>query len=337
MNFRKQILNKSILQRINGFEKILQIGLVILIFVFMGQHLIKNYARISKFEWSINYSYLMLSIILVILVSFAMAGVWQSIIRTYAPILSAYEYMLIWFRSLLAKYLPGGIWNLVGRVYLCRRANVNNGASIVSVALETVLFLLSQIILITILGSLYLSDLLASFLPQLNFKMASVGFTFLAMMAFIVVIVHPKILSRILYIVVEKKGGKINLPKVETTLLIYWLILYIIINAGGGTAFYFFIASLYPIPLSLLPAIIAIVNLTFVIGFLTPIAPNGLGVREGLLALLLSYFIPSPIAVVISFATRIWSITSELISVGLSILILRKINEKKRLSDLPTR
>ncbi len=323
MNFKKLNLRGVALYKKTKADKILRAGLILLIFIFMGRHLVKNYNEISSYKWHINYFLLGLSVLLIITISFSMAGVWQLIIRKYAPSLSRRNYMIIWLRSLLAKYLPGGIWNLVGRAYLCKKANINGVASLASIVLETLLFLLSQVIIISVLGSIYLTNLIDwSSLPFGITWVVPILFIFLAVAA-IIIIIHPKIFSRILGFAMRSQGETFEAPQVKFRYLLFWLSLYVLINIGGGAAFYTFIISIYMLPLSLLPVIVVIVNITFFIGFLAPLAPNGLGIREGLLALLLSYFMPSSIAIAISLAARIWSTLSEIVSVGLGNLIFR--------------
>lgn len=48
-------------------------------------------------------------------------------------------------------------------------------------------------------------------------------------------------------------------------------------------------------------------------GFVVIIAPSGLGVREGMMSLMLSSFIVTPLAIAISFLSRVWITVFELI------------------------
>jgi hypothetical protein len=83
-----------------------------------------------------------------------------------------------------------------------------------------------------------------------------------------------------------------------------------------GAAFYLLVTALYPLPLSVLPALTGSLALSMVLGFLFPLAPNGWAVREGVLAFQLSQLMPSPVAIVMSIAARIW------LSVGEALWIL---------------
>jgi hypothetical protein len=49
------------------------------------------------------------------------------------------------------------------------------------------------------------------------------------------------------------------------------------------------------------------------LGTLSIFAPSGLGVREGVLALLLTTYVVSPVAVLISLLARLWVTLGELV------------------------
>jgi glycosyltransferase 2 family protein len=72
-----------------------------------------------------------------------------------------------------------------------------------------------------------------------------------------------------------------------------------------------------------LPAVSGIVALSYLFGLAVPIAPAGLGAREGLMTLLLSTMMPTPAAVVTSLLYRIVSIVAEMLAAGLSIVLAR--------------
>jgi uncharacterized membrane protein YbhN (UPF0104 family) len=71
------------------------------------------------------------------------------------------------------------------------------------------------------------------------------------------------------------------------------------------------------ISLSQLPAFIAMNAAAYWIGYVSFLTPSGLGVREGMLALMLAVFFTPPVAVAFSLATRLWSTAGELLGVVL--------------------
>jgi uncharacterized membrane protein YbhN (UPF0104 family) len=80
-----------------------------------------------------------------------------------------------------------------------------------------------------------------------------------------------------------------------------------------GIAFYFFINAICVLPLSTLFGLSASVAVAGALGTLSVFAPSGLGVREGVLALLLANYVISPVAVLISLLARIWVTLGEVV------------------------
>jgi uncharacterized membrane protein YbhN (UPF0104 family) len=57
----------------------------------------------------------------------------------------------------------------------------------------------------------------------------------------------------------------------------------------------------------------------YVGGYLAVFVPGGLGVREGLYALLLTAYVPPPMAVAIAILCRLWLTACELLPVSLLV------------------
>src|SRR3990172_11713077 len=93
----------------------------------------------------------------------------------------------------------------------------------------------------------------------------------------------------------------------------------------AGVSFYIFIRAFYPVELHYILIISGIYAISYAAGFIIFFMPAGLGVREGTLTLLLSLFIPMPVAIGISLLSRLWIIGLELL-----ILLFFLINAQTR-------
>jgi len=76
------------------------------------------------------------------------------------------------------------------------------------------------------------------------------------------------------------------------------------------------IISIYSFPVSWLPVTIGIFSIAGVSQFLTP---SGIGVLEGVLTVLLSLYLPVPIAILIALLARVWKTVTELICVAITV------------------
>jgi uncharacterized membrane protein YbhN (UPF0104 family) len=71
-------------------------------------------------------------------------------------------------------------------------------------------------------------------------------------------------------------------------------------------------------------------------GFVVIFAPGGLGVREGMMTLLLSSIIPTPLAIAISFVARVWMTLFEIVVFFIGLLV-RKAGRKQTPEHTPDR
>lgn len=305
-------------------RKSLQFAVFFLILVFIVIAVSENYQQLIDYDWQINWFLLALSIVLIILTTLFGAFLWALILNNFSQKLSRTELVAIWLKSQMAKYLPGGIWNLVGRAYLCQQGGIMIKDIAMSLLLETGLNIMAQFLVILLLGGFSFNFIFG------DYYLLLIGLVVIGS----VVMTHPKVLTRILSLLarLSLKGREMDLPFIEQKKLIGLLALYALFTISGGITFYTFINSVYDLPLTTLPAIIVIVTLSFLIGFLSPLTPNGLGVREGVFSLLLSQFVPLHVAIVIALAARIWLIVGEVLSTGLGILLGSYVEHNKQAS-----
>jgi uncharacterized membrane protein YbhN (UPF0104 family) len=81
-------------------------------------------------------------------------------------------------------------------------------------------------------------------------------------------------------------------------------------------AFFLFVKSLAPVRWGQFPAMMGIYAAAWTVGFLSMLAPGGLGIREGVLSLLLSAYLPPATATLVALLSRIWSLAGDLVLAG---------------------
>ena len=203
----------------------------------------------------------------------------------------------IWFLSQAGRYLPGGIWPYVSRFYLCRD-RIGTGTVVMSMLLETILRVLSEVLVFLI------------FLPLWPGKQLLSGSLMLLTAGGLIVgggLLHPSLLRRIgrlswLHRVGITMADDAPLPDYGTLLglLAYYVFSVLVV----GVAFSLLVRAIYPLPWRDVPALTGSLAIAVVLGFLVPLAPGGWGVREGVLAVLLGQIMPSAVAVIVAVACR---------------------------------
>jgi len=195
-------------------------------------------------------------------------------------------------------------------MYFCQKIGIPNSKTFISIVLELALTTISGILVFLVALSL-----------TPGFKINVKPFFLILLVIMFFTIIHPKILTRIMNIFLHliKKGPiEINLSFSQICSLMGY---YFIIWLCFGMGFYFLINSTTFITVSKIPILAGSFSVSTTVGVMTLFAPGGLGVREGILALLLSNFFPIPLAILLSFLCRIWITVGELVMVGISTRI----------------
>ena len=93
-----------------------------------------------------------------------------------------------------------------------------------------------------------------------------------------------------------------------------------------GLAFFLFVRSLAPVGWTNVGVLTACYAFAWIVGFLSFLTPGGLGVREGLLSLLLSIYMSVSQATLVALLCRVWILSAELILAGSAFYLHKKSN-----------
>jgi len=291
-------------------KRIVKIGVILIIFYFLGMNLRRNWGQVDFRQLHFNIRLLIASILFLWVHFLSSVLGWKLILDKLDVSLPFLKGIKIMFYSQLGKYLPGKIWTFTGRMYFCQKVGIPNSKTFISMVLELALTVLSGILIFLI------SLLLGS-----RFKMDINPFLLVIVAVLIITMIHPKILVRLINFFLrwlKKEQIKIDLNFSQIFVLTAY---YCIIWFCFGIAFYFLINSVTFITPSKIPIITGSFAISSTIGVMALFAPAGLGVREGILSLLLSNFFPLSLAILLSLLCRIWVSIGELVMVGISTRI----------------
>ena len=77
--------------------------------------------------------------------------------------------------------------------------------------------------------------------------------------------------------------------------------------------------SVQPLGVEWLPFLMGTGAISYLVAFSVPIAPAGLGVREGVMGLLLATAMPAPAAAIVAVLSRVVNVSVELATAGISV------------------
>jgi len=291
-------------------KSVIKVFVVLVIFYFLGTALYRNWGQIDFKQLHFNVFLLMVSILFLFIYFLLVVFGWELILKRLGVSLSFLKTLKIIFYSQLGKYLPGKIWVFVGRIYFCQQLGISTSKTFLSIVLEAAVSIISGILIFLVALSIFPGT-------QIHIN----PFLLMVVVVILFIIVHPKVFTRIINIFLRlvKKGPiRIDLNFSQICGIIMY---YCIVWLSFGIAFYFLINSTTFIALSKIPLLAGSFSISATIGAMALFAPGGLGVREGVLALLLSNFFPISLAILLSFLSRIWISFGEFILMGISTRI----------------
>lgn len=290
-------------------RRIITVFVVLVIFFFLIRSLVRNWHQIPFASLHFRPAYLLISYIFLLLNFLFFVKAWQAIIRYLRSDIAFSNAFWVMTASQTAKYVPGGVWFALGRVYLAKNKELSPETIGVSVIIETGLTFLVGILLFFLALSLSRPENIVNYL-----LLIPVFFFFL-------LVLYPPVLNRLVNLglkIIKRPAIRFELSYRQLLrIAFYFLGLWLAQIIG----YFLLINSIYPIPTGRIPSLAAIYIISWMAGFIVILAPGGLGVREGTMSLLLSALVPSALAIGISFISRVWITIFEIVIffAGLSI------------------
>ena len=195
---------------------------------------------------------------------------WQWILRALAVRVSYSAALQAEMASMLAKYVPGGIWTPAARVVWLKRTGTQATTPLVlsSILLEAGLSAVAGVLVFAV-GVALIGEADVPTLPLALFTIV------------IVVLLHPRIFRWLAAHVFRPFGG-VELPPLPYRVLVGLLGFYAVSWLVGGAAFLFLVRAVGgDAGIEAIPFLGGTAAVGAIVAVLSVIAPSGLGVREG--------------------------------------------------------
>ncbi|ODG98756.1 hypothetical protein A4S05_07485 [Nostoc sp. KVJ20] len=284
---------------------------------FLGKALKDNWIevtaiRIDEVGWAI-----MAIATGVTLLAHTWAGwIWTWILQELNQPVSSPQFIQVYLKTNIAKYLPGNIWHYYGRIVAAKNANVSAGAATLSVLLEPLLMLAAALIIIVLCSSQFAAANTTLVLQILQ----------LLSLAVVLCAIHPWFLNpviRFLHKLKAKKSAATTEPTVPFSLKSYPLrpllgeLGFMLLRATGFILTIFALSSLNA---NQIPLLLGAFSCAWLLGLVIPGAPGGLGVFEATAYELLRHHFPSALVFSAIALYRLISILAETAGAGLAWL-----------------
>lgn len=260
-------------------------------------------------DWQVRPALLLLSLVLLEVTWLVELSIWRFLLSRLGGALPWRRAAQAWFLANIMRYIPGNIWQFVGLAELAADDGVSRVVGFTSIALHQLLSTLVGLAL----AAVYLA--IAGQAAWLDAIRPALWLVPLGLL-----LCHPRLLQWALNqmlrmskqppVQVRLTAGQVGLAMAGY--LTVWLLM--------GSSFTLLAAAVLPTTPQPWAAWVATWAAAYVIGYLLLVAPGGLGVREGILVLLLSELIAAPLPIIVALAARLWLVAGELLGAGVALI-----------------
>lgn len=211
--------------------------------------------------------------------------------------------------SQFGRYLPGRVGQFVWMLSFSRSFGIEKTSAVLATCIQLAFqSILGVIVGVAVLGGAKIS-LLHTWgqfeMGRMGIRLGGIGLVVLGVGAFLY---RGRIAAAVPHL--KKLFCAMFLVRLLGLYLFLWGLL--------GIAFFLFIRGFSPVSTSQLFQVTGIYAVAWSIGFLNFLTPSGLGIREGVLSLLLTSILPPATATLIALLSRLWTLSAELLIGGVA-------------------
>jgi len=218
--------------------------------------------------------------------------------------------------SMLAKYVPGGVWTPAARVVAMRRSGVNSaGLVTAAMAIEAGLSAVSGV-MVFVISLAWVDGVHAPIVPLVAFAIV------------VAALVQPRVFRPLMARILRRFGYKEELPPLRPLTMAFLLVYYSATWVIGGAALWLLLRAVgaHPDPETIV-YLGGVAAVGAIVAVLVVIAPSGLGVREGTMYGLMLAVAPKGAALGATLLNRVAITLVELLLLLVGGAILRARGE----------
>lgn len=247
--------------------------------------------------------------------------VWTWVLKELNQSVSSIEFIQVYLKTNIAKYLPGNVWHYYGRIMAAKNANIPTSIATLSVLLEPLLMLAAALIIIV----LFASQIVVSIN---NWK---INLIMLQLLGLIIVlgILHPRFLNPVIELLDRWKNKKSHPENqlIDSFIINRYpvkpLLGEIVFLGLRGAGFILTMLAISSLTWQQIPLLFGTFSCAWVMGLIVPGAPGGLGVFETITILLLQYHFPAALVISAIALYRLVSILAETTGAAIAWLFER--------------
>lgn len=292
----------------------LKLAVPVVMAFFIGRLIHGNWQQVRAEPWRLESGWMAVSFVMAAAWYLVRPLGWKHLLRGFGHDVPYWEIYRVYRKSELSRFVPGGIWQFAARIYLTRRYGVGPAPCLAATLLDMTLAALAAIV-----PAAWLAGSASTTLEQWQ-KAMLWGFPVVAG-----ALVVPRVfnawaqpLARLLNQPFQRLAiGTARMIGIWAMYCATWTLLALAMAGfarallpGGAGQHFTYIAGCYA--------------LAWVVALLTMVAPAGVGVREGILGLLLGQVLAPGTAMALAVAARLWTVVMEVAWLAAGYLVPRR-------------
>jgi hypothetical protein len=296
---------------------LIQGGLTVLVLGFLVYTVVGNWSELSEQDVRFAAGWLAPGLLALLAFQHATSWAWVLQLRMLGHSPDSLRTRAAWAKSLLARYVPGGVLFVVTRVLLTEREGVPRRVTITAMAYETGLQFAS--------AAAFAAWLLLAH-PDVSDRW--LGWLALAAVPLALGAMHPRVFPKIANAAFRTLGRR-DIPAVlDVRRLLALFGYYLLTWAVMGIAVFCFTKTIFPVDVSDFGVIASAQALAFCAAVATLVFPGGLGIRDGAFAWALEPAVSSfTVAAAVALTTRIGLTAAEVLYAAGTTSLARRRTE----------
>jgi uncharacterized membrane protein YbhN (UPF0104 family) len=283
----------------------------IVVLIFVAIYLNNNVHKVTSVLQQTPFIYVSLGFFSILIAKILLVAIMYQALRRFDIHLPGKHCFNVYNITQLGKYIPGSIWQFVGRIGFYKQAGMGNSDIRDTILLETFWVVASAFLVGISLIAITQIDLLSALSRKIPKLVIIIGVA-----AFMIMILSLLLTQTRKLIISYASRFQFTVHAILTTISL-WCVL--------GFSFWIILLPHSETAISL-TYIIGLFALSYALGFVVPFAPAGIGIREAVLVIGLVPYIDTDSAIILATLNRLIYIISEV------ILAMYAMNNSSQLS-----
>ena len=284
------------------FKHLISYSIPVVIFYFLAMVIVRQWDMVKEYSWDFNLPFLIVSFLFLFITLLLVIILWRRVLIQLGSELSLPKAFKIFHLSNLGRYVPGKIWQFVGMYYMLEKENIGVVKAVSGTLWASLFFNLSGIIIGVL--TIYFSgfELFQMSLPVLILFLVAV-FS----------LIQPRVIDSVMNYLMKRLNQKKVVFSLPLRQVLINLLGYATLWFCYGVGFFLLTKSVTDVSLDRIFIFVGLFSIAHVVGYLSFLTPGGIGVREGVLTYMLSYYIPFPVASIVAILARVWLTLGEFV------------------------